>query len=221
MNDKQRIDDLEAVLAQFLKPVKALPFSLIVKSMSGHDVLPVEHDQAADQALVQMLVDVAKLTGKLVSEKPIRRSRPNEVGNDIEAYVIEAATKLGLSAERPKTSSGKGKTTGYPDIILREQDGRWTYLECKIFGEGKQFTTMRSFYLSPSENFKVTVDARHLLIAFGVNREPVSSSQDSYYRATSFKIVDLFGLKCDVKYEFNSDNRRLYQGQHVLAQGKI
>lgn len=221
MNDKQRIADLEAVLAQFLNPIKNIPFPLIIKTISGHDILAVERGNCADDALVQRLVAVAKLTGKNVRDKPIRRNRPNEVGNDIEAYVIEAAQSHGFVSDRPKTASGKSKTTGYPDILLREGDDRFTYLECKIFGEGSGMTTMRSFYLSPSDDFKVTVDARHLLLAFGVSREPINGSSDSLYTATSFKLVDLSGLKCDVKYEFNSDNQRLYQDQHIIAQGAV
>lgn len=78
---------------------------------------------------------------------------------------------------------------------------------------------MRSFYLSPSEDFKVTMDARHLLMAFGVEREPLEGTRDSLYRTISFKLVALAGLKCDVKYEFNSDNKRLYDDGMLLASG--
>lgn len=82
-------------------------------------------------------------------------------------------------------------------------------------------TTMRSFYLSPSENPKVCLDAHHLLLAFGVERQPISGSRDSLYRPTSFKLVDLHNLKCDVKYEFNADNARLYMDDMLLAEGKV
>ena len=118
MNDKQRIADLEAVLAQFLTPVKNIPFSLIIKSMSGHEVFPLEQNIPLNILLVQRLTEMAKLTGKLVAAQPIRRNRPNEVGNDIEAYVIAAAIELGIASVRPKSKSGRGKTTGYPDILL-------------------------------------------------------------------------------------------------------
>ena len=221
MNDKQKIAELEAVLTQFLRPVRNIPFSLIIKSMSGHDVLAINRDDVNDAALVKKLTEVAQRSSQLVAEKPIRRNRPNEVGNDIEAYVIDAAKQLGLSAEKPKTKSGIVKTTGYPDVLLGDSSGRPVYLECKIFGQGSALTTMRSFYLSPSDNFKVTVSALHLLIAFGVEREPIPESRDSFYRAVSFKLVDLSALKCDVKYEFNSDNRRLYHEESILAEGPL
>jgi hypothetical protein len=105
--------------------------------------------------------------------------------------------------------------------MLYDTDGRPTYLECKIYGEGSAMTTMRSFYLSPSDDFKVAQDARHLLLAFAIQRVPVPNSIMSEYRPTGFKLVDLHGLLCDVKYEFNSDNRRLYADGMILAEGEV
>ena len=109
MNDKQRIVELEAVLDQFLQPIRNIPFSLIVKSMSGHVLIPMERSNHLDVKLTAKLVQVAILTAELVRKKPIRRNRPNEVGNDIEPFVMQAAIQLGMSAERPRTASGKLK----------------------------------------------------------------------------------------------------------------
>ena len=89
--------------------------------------------------------------------------------------------KAGLTAARPTSQSGLGKSTGYPDILVLDQSNRATYLECKIFAHGSAETTMRSFYLSPSESFKVSIDARHLLLAFGIEASPISGSRDSLY----------------------------------------
>lgn len=114
-----------------------------------------------------------------------------------------------------------GRSTGYPDILLSDELDRPTYLECKVYGEGAAPTTMRSFYLSPSDEFKVCHDARHLLLAFGVERVSIGGTIDSEYRLRSFKLIDLHGLLCDVKYEFNSDNRRLYAAEMVLAEGTL
>jgi hypothetical protein len=94
-------------------------------------------------------------------------------------------------------------------------------LECKIFAEGVDPTTMRSFYLSPSDSFKVSLEARHLLLAYGMEATAIAGSRDSFYRPRSFKLVDLHDLLCDVKYEFNSDNRRLYSAGLILAEGKV
>jgi hypothetical protein len=221
VTDKDRIENLEDVLAQFLKPIRNLPFPVVVKAMSDKSVLPIDLQCEQDKALIQKLVAAAEGCAKAVRSAPIIRNRPNEVGNDIEPFVIEAAVAQGLRAERPVSKGGKLRSTGYPDIMLYDTDGRPTYLECKIYGEGSAMTTMRSFYLSPSDDFKVAQDARHLLLAFAIRRVPVPNSIMSEYRPTGFKLVDLHGLLCDVKYEFNSDNRRLYADGMILAEGEV
>lgn len=134
---------------------------------------------------------------------------------------MRALALAGLTADRPRSLAGTGKSTGYPDILVRDTKNRATYLECKTFAHGAAETTMRSFYLSPSQSFKVSVDARHLLLAFGMDASPVASSKNSSYVPKSYKLVDLHDLLCDVKYEFNSDNRRLYAPPMILSAGDL
>jgi hypothetical protein len=221
MNPDDRIEELEEVLARFLQPMKGIPFPVVIRALAGCAVLPIDKQSDGDARLVNSIVEAAKIAAELVRADPIRRNRPNEVGNDIEPFVLLALEKIGLRAERPRSEKGRAQSTGYPDLLLFDKEARPAYLECKVFGEGSAMTSMRSFYLSPSANPKVCIDARHLLLAFGVSREPIPGSQDSFYRATSFKLIDLFGLKCDVKYEFNADNARLYDEKMVLAEGAV
>ena len=221
MDDKKRLAALENVLAQMLKPVRNIPFNIIVKSLSTKEIIKFDASRAADARLLEKLKIAIKLTAEAVRKTPICRPRPNEVGNDIEPFVMKALKDAGLKAQRPTSSAGQGKSTGYPDILVLDEESRPTYIECKIFAEGAASTTMRSFYLSPSESFKVTLSARHLLLAFGMSSEPIANSRDSQYRPQSFKLVDLHDLLCDVKYEFNSDNRRLYVDDLVLLYGNV
>ena len=67
----------------------------------------------------------------------------------------------------------------------------------------------------------MSVDARHLLLAFGMEASPISGSRNSTYIPKSYKLIDLHDLLCDVKYEFNSDNRRLYAPSIMLLQGDV
>ena len=221
MDNEQRVQVLEQVLAQMLKPVRDVPFSVIVKSLAECKVIKVDTTTKEDKDLLDRLQKAIALCAKELNSKPIRRPRPNEVGNDVEAYVLRALPLAGLTATRPTSRLGRGKSTGYPDILLTDTAKRPTYLECKIFGHGKADTTMRSFYLSPSESFKVSQDARHLLLAFGMDPTAVAGSRDSMYRPKSYKLIDLYDLLCDVKYEFNSDNRRLYASSMVLLQDAL
>jgi hypothetical protein len=221
MDDKERLAVLEQALAQMLKPIKGIPFSVIVKSISETEVIRIDRDNQSDIALIGRLEDAIRICAEDLNANPIRRPRPNEVGNDVEAYVMRALPQSGLRASRPVSRAGLGKAAGYPDILLRDDDGRDTYLECKIFAHGAADTTMRSFYLSPSESFKVARDARHLLLAFGMEASAIPGSRESMYVPRSYKLIDLHDLTCDVKYEFNSDNRRLYAPSMMLSQGKI
>ena len=189
--------------------------------MSETQVIQIDKDNAADKSLIRSLEHCISICAAELKALPIRRSRPNEVGNDVEAYVMRALSQSGFVASRPTSKAGRGKTTGYPDILLQDADKRHTYLECKIFKHGAAETTMRSFYLSPSESFKVAKDARHLLLAFGMEASAIPSSSDSLYFPKSYKLIDLHDLLCDVKYEFNSDNRRLYAQRMILSQGLI
>jgi len=221
MDDKVRLKVLEQALAQMLKPVKGIPFSVIVKALADRQVIQIDKADAADLKLLKKLEKTIQFCAAELNSNPIERPRPNEVGNDVEAYVMRALPQAGLKAERPKSQTGLGKSTGYPDILVRDEENRTTYLECKIFAQGSAETTMRSFYLSPSDSFKVSVDARHLLLAFGMEAKPISGSRNSVYIPKSYKLIDLHDLLCDVKYEFNSDNRRLYSPSMMLLQGDV
>lgn len=220
-NDKERLHQLENVLAQMLQPVRGIPLSVIIKSIAGHAVIPIDRGAAEDRLLIDTLCEAAKLAGAALRKAPIIRPRPNEVGNDVEAYVLEAIQKLGLECRRPTTASGTLKSTGYPDLLVTDKAKRPVYIECKIFASGSAATSMRSFYLSPSDNFKVTQDARHLLLAFEMDAVSVPGTRNSSFTAVSYKLVDLHDLLCDVKYEFNSDNRRLYAAENLLASGTV
>lgn len=221
MDDKERVRVLEAALQQMLQPVKNIPLNVVIKSLSGNSVIKFDKTNSDDLTLLNSLRRAIKICADDVKKNPIRRPRPNEVGNDIEEYVLKAMSAVGLTVTRPTSRRGKGKNTGYPDLLLHDAKRRPTYLECKIFADGKDPSTMRSFYLSPSESFKVSMDARHLLLAYGMQSVPVAGSDDRIYRASSFKLVDLHDLLCDVKYEFNSDNRRLYSEIGLLAEGEV
>jgi hypothetical protein len=221
MTDAERAEHLENLLATFLKPIKGIPFPVVIKAICGNAVEDINLDNAQDARLIDALKETAAIVAKLVARSPIRRPRPNEVGNDLEPFVRQAANEAGLRASAPRSSTGRGQQVGYPDILIHDAAGRATYLEVKSFADGGEATTMRSFYLSPSANPKVCMDARHIVLGFGVEAKPISGSRDSFYTAVSFKLINLFELQCDVKYEFNSDNRRMYASNLVLASGRL
>jgi hypothetical protein len=224
MSDNAKIAELEALLLRFLEPMKDIPFHLIMRSISRQEIIPVDKKGPKYAALIKCMTQIAEVTARLIREKPIERPRPNEVGNDIEKYVLLAAKELNILASRPTTQSGKGKSTGYPDLLLEfGEDVKLEpiYLECKAYNADLADSTMRSFYVSPSSDFKVTQTAHHLLLGFSIQVEELAGQRIQRYTVKAFSLADLYHLKCDVKYEFNGDNRRLYDPSIMIAKGDL
>lgn len=189
-----------------------LPFYEVIREVCGCEVLQVNSENPADEALVRRLVRVADSAMRETRRFPIVRSRPNEVGNDVEAYVKSAI------AEDPGLELvSMGRSTGYPDILVRVDDRRWVYIECKTYSQRNVDASLRSFYMSPSRSFKVKYDAVHMALSFGMSSEPVGDGHNEY-TAFGFKIVDLYDLPCYLKSEWNSSNRELYSSTRLLAE---
>lgn len=219
MIGEAKVEELKNALAQVLSLKKGIPYKTVIMALANQTVIPINPNSAEDHALIVKLDRAIRLCAERLKEKPIERPRPNEVGNDVESFVMDALKSIGYRVERPRSGTGKGKATGYPDLLFFDDSQRPSYLECKIFSDDTRDTTMRSFYLSPSADFKISMDARHILVSFQMVRTPISGSSNSKFTPSSYKIVDLCNLNCDLKLEFNSDNRRLYDVALILASG--
>ncbi len=204
----------EAALVQFLKPIKNIPFELVIQALCESEVKKFDLNIDNNATIFADIVDSMREVCYTVQDNPIQRSRPNEVGNDIEPFVMQALNRRGLPATRPKTKSGKGKTTGYSDIRI-DIDGVPIYIEVKTYSMATQRSTMRSFYFSPSKNHKVADSGYHLAVGFQIEQ-----TEDRFW-PVAFKLVDLYGLECDMKAEFNSNNLRLYSEDRILASERI
>lgn len=183
-------------------------FHEVIRKLTGYDVLKAT--EVTDTIrLLDILDRVARRACSDMIENPIVRSRPNEVGNDIERYVQTA-----LENEEGISLVPMPYGTGYPDIKANFTCVQETiFVECKTFGIGKEATTMRSFYFSPGPAIKskVDCDALHVVISYEMQR-----SGDAYVPC-SYKLVDLYDLPCRLKEEWQSNNRHLYDEGRVLA----
>jgi hypothetical protein len=65
MDDKERMEILEAALAQMLKPIRGIPFSVIVRAMAEQQVIKVDRNDLDDQALIR---DLEKAIGFCAAE---------------------------------------------------------------------------------------------------------------------------------------------------------
>ncbi len=210
----EREQKLEDIIARFIQPMKGIPFEVVIKSLYGARVLPFSRGNALHQGVLKNIVIAMRDVCRTVQKSPINRPRPNEVGNDFEPFVISSLNKAGLSSAAPRTRSGKGKSTGYPDVRLETSLGP-VFLEVKTYAAANHETTQRSFYLSPTDEPKVHEDGLHLLVGFEVAR------QGNNFTPVGFTVVDLYGLDCDMKFEFNSDNRRLYETHRLLHSERV
>jgi hypothetical protein len=218
--NKKYTKKLEDVIKQMLIPLKKVPLSLVIEGLSGYKIIPFNEKNKKDFALLKKLIKSAELAGLQFNKKGVTRPRPNEVGNDIEPFVKKALNNIGYKADTPTTSFGGKKSTGYPDIEFIDEFGRINYLECKTFNIENISTTQRSFYLSPAEDFKITQNAHHFVLSFEIFVQK-SLGKNNLYKCRSWKILSLENLDVDVKYEFNSDNARLYSKELLIAEGKF
>jgi hypothetical protein len=149
-------------------------------------------------------------------EDPLKSTRVNEIGNKVEPRVIKALEQQGFRSEKPSAVHGGAQASGYPDILFFDKKGRPTYIECKTHNKKNSSDTFRSFYLSPSRNFKVSMDARHILIGFEIEKIGARDGLE-LYRANHARIISFYDLTCGLKLEFQNSNKGIYREDQFLA----
>lgn len=211
MSSNDYVTRLENIVKQMLTPLKGIPFNIVIEAMTGKKVLSFDFANPEHNELLTLLKRAAQTSGKTINTKGIRRPRPNEVGNDIEPFVRTSLNSLGLNADVPIGPSGNKKSTGYPDVLFWFNKNPY-YLECKTYNRENVATTQRSFYFSPSDEFKVIHDAPHFLLSYEIYVDG-EEGHNHIYKCRHYKILSIEALSLDVKYEFNSDNKRMYSGK--------
>ncbi|MBI5228683.1 hypothetical protein HY991_01125 [Candidatus Micrarchaeota archaeon] len=83
----------------------------------------------------------------------------------------------------------------------------------------REDSSFRAFNLQPSEDFKITADARHLLVGFEIKVERRNGKRA--FVPIHWRLYTLDNLRVQVKHEFNASNKDLYRGTTLLAEGGI
>lgn len=219
MSNEEYIRQLEQVIDKFLEPLKGIPFPLAIKVLTGFKVLTFELSVEQNKKLLEQLSKAAQLGGKKAFEEGIFTVRPNEAGNHIEPFVVDALKDAGLKADKTIAKSGKRKAAGYPDIQIEDEWNRTTYLDCKTYNTLTKDQTFRTFYFSPSKDPKITKDAFHLLMSFELDAAEREGRRA--FIPISWQIYTLDKLLIQVKHEFNASNKDLYTKEALLARGRI
>ena len=210
---ESREKKLEKLLAKFIQPIKNIPFEVVVQALFYVEVKKFELKIPSNKSDLEIIAQAMRDVCKMVQQSPVFRNRPNEVGNDMEGFALSALKKNKMEVYFSKTKTGKLKKTGYPDIKIITENKNPIYLEVKTYNPSSKDQTFRSFFLSSSADPKVTETAFHLAVSFEIVQK------DKSFYPVSFKIVDLYGLSCDMKAEFNSNNKRLYDSRRILVEG--
>ena len=204
MEDDKYVKQLETCIEQMIRPIKNIPFNLIVKSMFGYEV---EFFDFNNQEHLKTLELLKTVSFNIINKTYNVNGRANEFGNYIEKIVKDEMNKLNLKADIPINSQGKKVASGYPDIAF-EFNNKTYYCECKTFNKANVNDSFRTFYFSPEKHSKITVNTIHFLISFE------SEKQDQGFYVKSYKIISLNSLYCSLKSEFNASNKELYSNEY-------
>ena len=109
---------LAVTLPSLRQPLAGIPFEVIVQHLYRTSVEKFDVEIPENIHTLRLLAQAMQGVCREVQRKPIVQPRPNEVGNDMEPFVIGALRKENLRASRPKATSGRGKSTGYPDVKI-------------------------------------------------------------------------------------------------------
>jgi hypothetical protein len=185
-------------IREWQRAPEVVPLEAVVEALSGCRILDWQGE--GTDGLIAAADAVVDRTARV----PLVASRPNEVGNQLEGLVAAALGEAGWGIDRPAGPSGRRRSAGYPDLEARA-GGHAFYIEIKAFSPETRDSSQRSFYLSPSADFKVTRDAFHLLVACEII--PVEPGS---WAVRSVRWLDLHRLDVRLKHEFNASNRDLY-----------
>jgi hypothetical protein len=171
----------------------------VIKATTGCEVIEVNDDY---NEIIKSIKNILKNNLKEISNsiKLNYIGRANELGNSLEGILADYINRInGFVTKR---------SVGYPDIILNA-NGKYIYIECKIYQEKTIDSSLRSFYLKVSKSSKIKHSCPHILIGFEV--ESLSGENKSPFILKDFKIVDLYNLKVNLKPEFNASNPMIYR----------
>lgn len=73
--------------------------------------------------------------------------------------------------------------------------------------------------MNEQENFKVSHDARHLIVSFKI--EETDRNGKSAFVPVYWKIFSIDNLVGQIKHEFNASNKQMYKDEELLAEGSF
>ncbi len=201
------LENLRDFAKKVLYPIKEVAFPVIVEATTGKRIIRINLKSKEDQKLIEIIKKGAQKVSKNSHNKELIGNRPNDISEPLEQLFVDVLKNEPIKAKRLKQK-------GYPDIELKDEKGRVTYLEIKVSRvENMREGSPRNFYYKPSPKTKIKDHARHLLLGF-----IIKETRSKHWRILGWKLVDLAYLKVNFKPEFNADNKEIYKKEAILAE---
>lgn len=201
--------DFEVFVKRLIKGARDVLFRDVIMVSTGFEIVELsgEHLEIVKQIKENLNKSLDSISDDV---KKNFQGRANEISNYLEHYFkVRLNNDLkGIKASIPKVGDKK-QSAGYPDLIIEFDDKKYIYLEIKTYQHKTIDSNLRSFYFKPSENNKISESCPHILIGFEV--DSIGKNNRSPFIVKSFKIVDLYNLKVDLKPEFNANNPSIYK----------
>jgi len=197
-----------------IKKQGGIPFSTVIEEVTGKKII-----KANSEYIKGKLGILANCFNKIVENskiRPIKVKRVNELGNALEPILKNQINTTKLKCGLPLTALGRKQSSGYPDLIMEDND-KTIYIEVKTYAkkEGSLTSSFRSFYYEPKKDTsKVNKDGYHLLIAFG----HIGKDEDNIgYVLDDWHLIDLSKINVFFKGEFQSNNKNMYKKENIIA----
>lgn len=218
-NSRPDVGQITRGLMEAQEELDSVPFREVMLAASGHKVLPCDPKDTVTEEIIKAINLAAKATAKRLNapDSPARASRRiNEVSRLAEDWLREELNRdPALACEIPETAKGTKQRSGYPDLrVTHRASGRVAYLDPKLYETSQGESSLRSFYFQPRrETNKVRSDAHHLLLGFE------HDGKVGQWRFSRWKLIDLHGLRLQLKAEFHASNREAYRKDGQLSEG--
>lgn len=186
-------------------------FATIVRANSGKEVIPLDRENKVHRLLLDHIEEALASTIRRQNrdDAPVRQAgRINEASRYFEDDIMERLDAIdGIACAPAPTVAGHMQRSGYPDLrLVHEESGTVFYVDPKLYRQGSENSTFRTFYFEPkTDTLKITDDAVHLIL--GIEHD----GNTGEWNFRGWRISCLANLSVRLKAEFQASNADMYR----------
>jgi len=213
LTEEEEVSVVDSLLTA-QQEIEQIPFRELIPQVTNDcRVLPLDQSSAH---LIECIKAAAEATRVYLNDPngpAPKQRRPNEISRFAEDHLREALNAMPrIKCEVPLRASGKRGRSGYPDLmVLDTQTDRIAYLDPKLYEQGSETSSFRTFYFQPNRTTtKILHDAHHFIVSFR------HDGNTGAWHFDQWQLVDLYDFEIGLKVEFNSSNRDLYREDLII-----